>query len=300
MKIAVIGARGQLGGEICRQHGSQAIPLDIDTLDITQRSAVRGTLLDLRPEAVINCAAYTQVDAAESERGRCRTVNALAVEHLADACLQLDCPLVQVSTDYVFAGNEDQTSPIGEDHEPRPRGVYAETKYEGERAAARHEKHLIVRTCGLYARATDEKAHNFVKTILRLVGRNRPLKIVDDQRCTPSFTAHVARAILSLLGAGGTGPAAWGTYHVTNRGSTTWYEFAQAICRHAGMNPAIEPISTEEYGVAAPRPAYSVLDTSKYHATGGPPMPEWEEALAEFFDDWKLSKRSNGSGKTAR
>ncbi len=298
MKIAVIGAHGQLGGEICRQLDPGSIPLDVDTLDITQRSAVRATLRDLRPTAVINCAAYTQVDAAESERGRCRTVNALAVEHLADACTQLQCPLVQVSTDYVFAGIEKRATPFSEKDSPEPLGVYAQAKFDGEQAAAHHERHFIVRTCGLYARATDDRAHNFVKTILRLAQRGRPLKVVDDQTCTPSFVPHVARAVLALLGVPGKTPAPWGVYHVTNRGATTWYEFALEICRLAGIDAEIEPISTEEYGLAAPRPAYSVLDTAKYHATGGPEMPDWKDALAEFFDDWSLSRRSNGSKRS--
>ena len=300
MKIAVLGASGQLGGEICQQVGDEAVPLDIDKLDITQRTAVRRTLTDLRPRAVINCAAYTQVDAAESDRGRCRTINALAVEHLADICSQLDCPLVQMSTDYVFGGDRQEPAPYREEEPPQPRGVYAQTKLDGERAAARHAKHLIVRTCGLYARAGDKLARNFVKTILRLGGRGRPLKIVNDQRCSPSFVPHVARAVLWLMRAGGNAPAPWGIYHVTNRGETTWYEFARAIVRHSGIEASIEPITTAEYGTAAPRPAYSVLDTTKYHATGGPEMPDWSDALAEFFAEASLSRRSNGSSKRGR
>jgi len=300
MKIVVLGGSGQLGGEICRQLADDAVSLDVDKLDITQRHAVRSTLLDLKPDAVVNCAAYTQVDAAESDRGRCRTINALAVEHLSDVCSRLDCPLVQMSTDYVFGGDGERATPYREDEPPKPRGVYAHTKLEGEQAAARHEKHLIVRTCGLYARAGDEPARNFVKTILRLAKRGRPLKIVNDQTCTPSFVPHVARAVLWLVGTNGNGPAPWGVYHVTNRGETTWYEFALAILRHSGMDASVEPISTAEYGPAAPRPAYSVLDTSKYHATGGPEMPEWNAALAEFFADWSLSRRSNGSAARRR
>jgi dTDP-4-dehydrorhamnose reductase len=132
---------------------------------------------------------------------------------------------------------------------------------------------------------------------LRRGKRKRPLKIVDDQTCAPSYVPHVGRAVLSLLGVGRKSPAPWGIYHVTNRGSATWYQFAGEICRLAGMDVAIEPISSEEYGVAAPRPAYSVLDTAKYHATGGPEMPDWRGALAEFFADWSISRRSNGSGK---
>jgi dTDP-4-dehydrorhamnose reductase len=308
MSIVVAGARGQLGGELCRQLGDDAVGLDIDDLDLTDGPAVLATLQRLRLAAVINCAAYTQVDRAEAEFERCRAVNATAVEHLARACGELDCPLVQISTDYVFGGAGDSTGtvpvpadtmrsmvaktglspsagdarPLGfrEDDPPAPQGVYATTKFEGERAAARHPKHLIVRTCGLYARPSDARAGNFVKTMLRLGGGGQPLRVVADQHCTPSYVPHVARAVLFLLRCE-TRP--WGIYHVTNRGQTTWCEFAAEIFRLAGMDVRVQPITTAEYAAAAPRPAYSVLDTSAYHRLGGPPMPDWQAALAEYF-----------------
>lgn len=280
MPILVTGARGQLGGELCRQLTGDAVGLDIDDLDLTDGPAVLAAMRRLRPTAVINCAAYTQVDRAESEGERCRAVNAAAVEHLARACGELDCTLVQISTDYVFGGVQNPGRPYREDDPPAPQGVYARTKLEGERAAARYPKHLIVRTCGLYARPSDERAGNFVKTMLRLGRSGRPVRVVADQHCTPSYVPHVARAVLFLLG-----PVRvpWGIYHVTNRGQTTWYDFAAEIFRLAGMSVPLQPITTAEYGAAAPRPAYSVLDTSTYHRLGGPAMPEWQAALAEYF-----------------
>ena len=284
MRIAVTGAYGQLGGELCRWLGPDAVALDVDTLDLTDGPAVARTFDTMRPDAVINCAAYTQVDRAEGEPDQCRAVNATAVEHLAAACGRLDCPLVQLSTDYVFGGEPHRTAPFDEDDPPSPRGVYATTKYEGERAARRHAKHLIVRTCGLYARPEDEWAVNFVRTILRLGETRGSIRIVADQHCTPSYVPHVAQAILFLLGVAGGRPAPWGIYHVVNGGATTWHELAGEIFRLADVDVAVEPITTAEYAAAAPRPAYSVLGTVKYHAVGGPPMPDWRSALGEYFE----------------
>ena len=283
MRIAVTGAYGQLGGELCRQLGDDAIPLEIDTLDLTDRAAVLQRLAELQPEAVINCAAYTAVDRAEEEPEACRAVNAGAVENLADACRRLNCPLMQISTDYVFGGRADRVTPRRETDPTSPQGVYAWTKYEGELAAARWKKHLIVRTCGLYARPSDDRACNFVKTMLRLGNSRSELKIVGDQHCTPSYVPHVARAALFLSGATGQGPAPWGVYHVASRGATTWYDFAAEIFRLANIEIRLHPITTAEYGAAAPRPVYSVLDTTAYHALGGPAMPDWKTALVEYF-----------------
>jgi dTDP-4-dehydrorhamnose reductase len=322
MSIVVTGAYGQLGGELCRRLGANAIPLDIDTLDLTDGQAVADKLPALKPTAVINCAAYTQVDKAESEPEKCRAVNAGAVEHLVRVCGTLDCPLVQISTDYVFGAKPKRPRPWREDDPPAPQGVYAQTKLEGERIAARWPKHLIVRTCGLYARPCDQRAANFVKTMLRLGAARSELRVVDDQCCTPTYVPHLAQAILFLLGCGtgdsphlcndqrgasvpasgpfrraptegwsGTVPfsasqtatAPWGTYHVTNTGQATWREFAVEIFRLAGMKVAVRPITTAEYGAAAPRPSYSVLDTSAYQRLGGPAMPDWRAALADYF-----------------
>jgi dTDP-4-dehydrorhamnose reductase len=310
MKIAVTGALGQLGGELCRQIGPQAIPLDIDTLDLTDAKAVLETLPPLGPDAIINCAAYTQVDKAEKEPELAHAVNVKAVENLVVVCRKLDCPLVQISTDYVFGGERVRGSgfrvqdsgdsfvkprplvahrkkPFREDDPPAPQGVYARTKLAGERAAAKWEKHLIVRTCGLYARASDGRAHNFVKTMLRLGRTQSEIRVVADQHCTPSYVPHVARAVLFLAGFTNPKSAPWGLYHVTNTGETTWYDFAVEIFRQAGLDVAVKPITTAEYGAPAARPCYSVLDTGAYHRLGGPPIPDWKTALEEYINEWR-------------
>jgi dTDP-4-dehydrorhamnose reductase len=285
MSILVTGSAGQLGAELCRILGSDAAGVDIDTLDLTDRAAVLKEVHALAPRAVIHCAAYTAVDQAETDVDRCRAVNATAVETLATGCRELDIPLVQISTDYLFAGSAGIGRPWREDDLPMPKGVYAITKHEGEQAAACWEKHLIVRTCGLYARPSNTAAKNFVKTILRLARTKPKLRVVDDQTCTPSYVPHVARAVLFLIGANSGRAAPWGVYNVTNRGETTWCGLAREIVRLAGLEVPVEPITTAEFAAPAPRPAYSVLDTTAYHRLGGAAMPDWKEALAEYFEE---------------
>lgn len=279
MRIAVTGAGGQLGAELCRRLGTDGVPLDHAALDITDADAVARVLNESRPEAVINAAAYTRVDQAEQEPERCGAVNADAVALMADVCRSLDCPLVEISTDYVFGGATGRSSPWREDDAPSAVGVYAKSKLAGEQRAAEFEKHYIVRTCGLYGHPYKPlAATNFVETMLRLGSERDELSVVDDQHCTPSYVAHVARAILFLIETG-----RFGIYHVTNTGATTWYELAAEIFRQAGMTVRLKRISTEEYGAPAPRPGYSVLDTSKYESLGGPPLPHWKEALGEYL-----------------
>jgi dTDP-4-dehydrorhamnose reductase len=266
---------------------AEATGVDLDTLDLTDRPAVLETLRRLAPRAVIHCAAYTQVDQAETDSARCRAVNVTAVESLAEVCRELDSPLVQISTDYLFAGSPGIGRPWRESDLPVPKGVYAVTKFEGERVAAAWPKHLIVRTCGLYARPSHVAARNFVKTILRLARTQPRLRVVDDQWCTPTYVPHLAQAIVYLLGGGGAAPAPWGIYNVTNRGETTWCGFARQIVRLAGLDVPVEPITTAEFASPAPRPAYSVLDTTAYHCLGGPAMPDWKQALGEYFEELK-------------
>ena len=278
MKIAVTGAGGQLGSELCRLLGDRAVALDLPEFDLTDRGLVLRTIERINPHAIVNTAAYTLVDKAQDEPETCRRVNTLGTRHLADASRTADCPLVQVSTDYVFDG-VGRSTPYRETDEPHPRGVYAQSKLDAERFAAACPKHFIVRTSGLYGRPGPRSPGNFVLTMLRLAESRTSLHVVDDQRCTPSYVPHVARAIEFLLGTN-----AYGTYHVVNSGETTWHGMAAEIFRQSGRNIRLESISTTEYGAQAPRPPYSVLDTSKYLALEGRPvLPRWQDALAEFL-----------------
>jgi dTDP-4-dehydrorhamnose reductase len=279
LRIAVTGSGGQLGSELCRQLGDCALGLDVPDLDLTDGKGVRAAIADLRPDALINTAAYTKVDKAEEQADLCWAINAHGVGYLAEVCRELDCPLVQISTDYVFGGDPARRTPYGEGDEPSPQGVYAQSKLEGERLAAGWAKHFVVRTCGLYGPAAPRSAGNFVATMLRLGRQGKQLRVVADQHCTPTYVPHLARAICFLLDSG-----AYGLYHVVNGGVTTWYDFAAEIFRQAALPVSLEPITTAQYGALAPRPAYSVLATGKYHALpGAPPMPTWQEALAEYL-----------------
>jgi dTDP-4-dehydrorhamnose reductase len=324
-KIAIIGAGGQLGSELLRQIGVAAVGLDWPHFDLTQRQGVLAALRSLRPQAVINAAAYTRVDEAETAPERCWAINADGVAHLAEACGDLNCPLVQISSDYVFgadsqrrtpratdlvsghaepqgasrglgtrqlgqappaardlplAANGTCRTPYREDDIPGPRGVYAHSKLAGERNAAQWEQHFIVRTCGLYGQLGPRSAGNFVATMLRLADTAKRVRVVADQYCSPSYVRHVARALGFLV----LNTEAYGTYHIVNGGATSWHALTVELFRQAGLAVAVEPITTEQYGALAPRPAYSVLDTSKYHRLlGCPPMPTWQEGLREYL-----------------
>lgn len=279
MTVVVTGALGQLGSELCRQFGPAAVGLDLPELDLTDPSQVLAAIRAIRPQAVVNAAAFTAVDDAERNPARCRAVNVQGAAHLEQACRALDGALVQISTDYVFGRDSGRRTPYRETDEPGPRGVYAQSKLESETVVRRWPKHLIVRTCGLYGRPAERSAGSFVETMLRLSASRTRLRVVADQRCTPTYTPHLARAVRFLLAI-----EARGTYHVTNAGETTWYEFAQEIFRQAGRDVEVEPITSAEWAAAAPRPTYSVLDCQKYLAIpNAPSMPPWQEALAEYL-----------------
>lgn len=279
MTIAVVGSRGQLGAELCRQLGAEAVGLDLPELDVTDRAGVWAALRAIGPRAVVNASGYTRVDQAEREPALCRAVNVEGVAHLAEACRQLDCPLVHISTDYVFGQDIQRATPYRETDVPGPQSVYAESKLQSEQVASAWRKHIIVRSCGLYGGLAERSAGNFVETMLRAAAAGKPLRVVNDQRCAPTYTPHLARAIRFLLDANTDG-----IYHVTNAGETTWYEFAHEVFRQSGLAVHVEPIATAQWGAPAARPAYSVLDCSKYRSLpDAPPMPPWQEALAEYL-----------------
>jgi dTDP-4-dehydrorhamnose reductase len=273
--IAILGSQGQLGAELCRQLAGESIPLSRAQCDITDFPATREALVRLSPDAVINAAAYTKVDLAESNPGECFRLNADAVANLSSICGELDVPLVQISTDYVFCGDSARSVPCTEDEPPCPNGVYAQSKLAGEQAAAMCQKHLIVRTCGLYG---PNNKPNFVNTMLRLGRERKPVRVVADQRCTPSYVFDVATGAIALLRLG-----AGGIYHIANGGDTTWYEFAVEVFRAARLSIQVEAITTAQYGAAAPRPSYSVLSTAKYSHFTRQPLPNWRAALHKYL-----------------
>ncbi len=274
-RIAVLGSTGQLGETVLAQLGDRGVGLSRSQFDLGDMTAARELLHRLEPVAVINAAAYTKVDLAESNRHECFRINADAVAHLAEICADLDAALVQISTDYVFGADAARTEPYREDDPPGPQSIYAQSKLAGELAARTCKRHLIVRTCGLYGERFERPHVSFVKTMLRLAGERDHVRIVDDQHCTPTYVRDAARGILFLLD-----QRCCGTYHLVNRGQTTWHRFALEIFRLINTQIHVEPITTEEYGAAAPRPRYSVLDTAKIEALGCV-LPTWQSALAD-------------------
>jgi dTDP-4-dehydrorhamnose reductase len=275
MKLLVTGAGGQLGVDVvlhARSVGDEVVALDKSALDITDPVAVRELLATVRPDAVINAAAYTAVDACETNERLAFAVNADAVGHLAAACELVGAQLVHVSTDYVFDGTLDR--PYREDDEPSPASAYGRTKLGGERAAGPGA--AIARTSWVSGAHGD----NMVKLVLRLAAERDELAFVDDQRGCPTFTADLAPALRTLAL-----DRRHGIHHLTNQGAVTWYEFVQEILRAAGRDPAmVRPISTAELDPPrpAPRPANSVLDNAVWRAAGLPMLRDFRLPLAEL------------------
>ncbi|CQR70489.1 dTDP-4-dehydrorhamnose reductase [Sporomusa ovata DSM 2662] len=273
MRILVTGANGQLGREIARQgQGHELVLTDVDTLDITDGKAVMNFFRDIRPQAVIHCAAYTNVDGAESDADGAFRVNVIGAQNLAAGCLETGARMVYVSTDYVFDG---QTNTLYHEFDPvNPQTVYGRTKWQGEEMVRQIlGRHFIVRTAWLYG-----DGNNFVRTMLRLANEQDSLRVVSDQVGTPTSTVDLAWTIFRLLASD-----AFGTYHATCQGQCSWYEFACEIFRQAGKSVEVVPVTTAEFVRPAKRPAYSVLDNHMLRMTVGDPMRAWTEALRDYL-----------------
>ncbi len=275
--ILVFGGGGQLASELVEMAAADGTALTAVTwqqADITDPAQVARAIDDARPSLVVNAAAYTAVDKAESEPELAMAVNADGPGVVAAACAAAGVPLVHVSTDYVFDG--EKAGPYREDDPIAPLGVYGRSKAAGESAVRESwSRHLILRTAWLYG----IYGSNFLKTMLRLAAERDELNVVADQRGSPTSTADLARAILVAAAALRRGAAPWGTYHVTGAGETTWHGFASRIVEAqapvTGRHPRVNPITTAEYRTAARRPRNSVLDCSRFAATFGYRAPDW-------------------------
>lgn len=275
MRWLVTGAKGMLGTDavaLFRDRGHEVVPVDLGDLELTDGDAVKSALADV--DVVLNCAAWTAVDDAETQEDAALLVNGTIPGVLAEAAAATGTRLVHISTDYVFAG--DATSPYAEDAPTAPRSAYGRTKEAGERAvrSALPDDHLIVRTAWLYG------AHGacFPKTIARVAGERGSISVVDDQVGQPTWTRDVADLVLRLAEAGA--PA--GTYHATSSGETSWFGFAQRIVEAAGLDPAIvEPTDSAAFTRPAPRPAYSVLGHDALEPLGIAPIGDWEQRWAQ-------------------
>lgn len=283
-KILVIGHKGMLGTDLVERLGGEGFAVegvDRDEIDITAPAQVFQCLEACRPRLVINCAAYTAVDRAETEAEAAFAVNRDGPGHIAAACERFDCPLVHISTDYVFDGCA--STPYKENDPVNPMSVYGRSKWEGEAAVrSRLRSHLIVRTAWLFG----AHGNSFVKTILRLSVEREELRIVSDQYGCPTWTGDLAAGLVQLSKRvlESARPVPWGTYHYCGKGATSWYEFARAIVRESaagrgGRMPAVVPIATEDYPLPARRPAWSVLDCSKMATVFGIESVSWRNGL---------------------
>ncbi len=283
MNILIAGAKGQLGIELMRQcpeKGFSPFPVDLPEVDITSPDPVRAAIRDAGASLVINCAAYTQVDMAESQDMLAFKVNSLGPAIIAHVCTEAKIPLIHISTDFVFDGS--QKTPYQETDPISPMSVYGKSKAVGEAVVERIlTRHIIVRTAWLYA----FQGQNFVRAILRLGSERDTVRVVSDQFGSPTCAADLAEAILTLAEAIRTqGEIAWGTYHYCGKGVISWHEFAQAILDIAKAyiplrTTRVDPITTDQYPTPAKRPAYSALDCEKIQNRFGIVPKPWRQSL---------------------
>ena len=280
MKILITGAYGQLGNEI--KVLSVAFPdwqflfTDVDALDITNESALEIWFQNNKPDYIINCAAYTAVDKAESDSETAEKVNSLAPKLLAKQAKKFGAKLIQISTDYVFDG--ESFTPYAEEAKVNPKSVYGETKLQGEKNCFEENPDtIIIRTSWLYSAF----GNNFVKTMLRLGKERGRLNVVFDQVGTPTYAAGLANALLSIIQISERQPEKFvpGIYHYSNEGATSWYDFAKAVFEISGVKCDVSPVRSVEFPTPAKRPNYSVMDKSKIKNTFGIAIPYWRDSL---------------------
>lgn len=279
MNVLVTGATGQLGYDIMKELKRRKIPatgLGSRDCDITDRASVMNTVKQLRPDAVIHCAGYTAVDRAEEEPDKCHLINVMGTRYLAEACKEYNCRLLYVSTDYVFDGQGD--TPWKPEDKRAPQGQYGKTKYLGELEVENQLDHyFIVRISWVYG----SNGSNFVKAVLKKGKDGQPVSVVSDQIGSPTYTADAARLMVDMIQT-----EAYGTYHVTNEGYCSWYDFACKIFDMAHMDVDVCTVTSEEFGAKAKRPKNSRLDKTKLEASGFSPLPAWEDALSRFLKEY--------------
>lgn len=283
MKVLVTGVKGQLGydvvGELSKR-GHEAVGVDIDEMDITNAEAVGNVIGEAAPDAVIHCAAWTAVDAAEDEENipKVRAVNVDGTRNIAEICKKLNCKMIYISTDYVFNGQGSEPwQPDCKDYAPL--NVYGQSKLDGEIAVSELiEKFFIVRIAWVFGK----NGANFIKTMLNIGKKYPELKVVYDQIGTPTYTYDLARLLVDMVET-----EKYGYYHATNEGGyISWYDFACEIFRQAGYDTKVNPVTTEEYGISkAARPFNSRLDKSKLIENGFEPLPSWQDALARYLKE---------------
>lgn len=279
MRIALIGADGQLGTDLLKVLAKDTVlPLYYPEFDITLPQKMREVLLELEPDVVINTAAFNRVDECEDTPLPAFLVNSLAVRDLSIICKEIGCVLVHFSTDYVFDG--EKKVPYREEDPPNPLNVYGVSKLAGELFIRNIlDRYFLIRTCGLYGEAgSKEKGYNFVDGIISHEKQGKSLRIVDDQRVTPTSTLELAQKISELMRT-----SHFGLFHMTNEGECTWYEFARTIFTLLGRPSLITPVDSTAYSAKARRPFYSVLDNKRANEIGLSPFSHWRIALETYL-----------------
>jgi dTDP-4-dehydrorhamnose reductase len=278
MLVLVTGVNGQLGFDVVKElksKGHEAVGIGRNELDITDESAVSSYVQNLQPEAIIHCAAYTNVDAAETDQEGAYKVNALGTKYLAEAARAVDAKMIFVSTDYVFDGAG--TEPYEVDHPTDPLGVYGETKLAGEKILQQTlDKFFIVRTAWVYG----INGNNFVKTMLKLAQDRDELGVVYDQVGSPTYTVDLAKFLVELVES-----EKYGVYHASNEGVCSWYEFAVEIFKQAGVDIKVNPLTSDQFPRPAARPKYSVLSKKRIAEQGFTPLRDWKDALQEYLKE---------------
>ena len=283
MKVLVTGVKGQLGFDVVNElekRGHTAVGVDIAEMDITDAQKVNSVITEVDPDAVVHCAAWTAVDAAEDGANipKVRAINAGGTRNIAEACKKLGCKMVYISTDYVFDGQG--TKPWEPDcKDYKPLNVYGQTKLEGELAVAQLlEKYFIVRIAWVFG----VNGKNFIKTMLNVGKTHDTVRVVNDQVGTPTYTYDLARLLVDMVESD-----KYGYYHATNEGGyISWYDFTCEIYRQAGYSTMVIPVTTAEYGLSkAARPFNSRLDKSKLVENGFRPLPTWQDALSRYLKE---------------
>lgn len=277
MKVLVTGTKGQLGYDVVNElekRGHTAVAVDIEEMDITDADSVDQVITEADVEAVIHCAAYTAVDAAEENVELCRKVNAEGTENIAKVCKKLDLKMIYISTDYVFDGEGER--PWEPEDERHPLNVYGQTKYEGELAVEKYlEKYFIVRIAWVFG----VNGKNFIKTMLKLSENHSELNVVDDQVGSPTYTYDLAVLLVDMVET-----EKYGRYHATNEGLCTWYEFAKEIFRQAGVEVKVNPVTSEMFPSKAKRPKNSRMSKDKLEENGFCRLPTWQNALERYLE----------------
>ncbi len=278
MKILVTGVKGQLGYDVCRvlrARGIEPIGVDIEDFDITDPIATETYLASAAPDAIIHCSAFTAVDKAEDDPALCEKVNTDGTETIAKAAKRLGAKMMYISTDYVFPGTG--TAYYAPDDAPAPLSVYGKTKLGGELAVKKHLEHyFIVRISWVFGK----NGNNFVRTMLRLAQTRPEISVVDDQIGSPTYTWDLAQLLCDMIVTD-----RYGTYHATNEGICSWYEFATEILRLSGSSTVVHPISSEQYPAKAPRPKNSRMSKDALTQAGFSRLPHWKDALERYLSE---------------